>query len=277
MVLMNNKPASITSEDLTKSENLIKTMHMSLVPIISLLEEKLRLTYVNIESSSLRIQVNLYLHVHCRRMLESVNGTVICAQNRLVLPTILSARALLETLAVFSNFYNEFIAAMKKAMEDTEDELCNFLDDFTPAEAVTFKHLHKISWLEKYFQKNPLEKKEGWEDYQAERITNHIKNLTAELEKIQPEAEKFNAEKIYAELSEICHPNYAGLLGLYTAEDPGQPFAKVLYAATLIPQTVKPFLYMVDNISNLMNEASARAKKQIENLLVRSRKASCSL
>lgn len=215
------------------------------------LEDKM-LTSITIDHT-LNSRLILYEQLHIKRVLELLKGISICAEHHLALPTILSARALLETVAVFTGFYSDF-----------EKDLKN--KDFDKAFDVISRYLRMTK--DEYLKNSlPEEAREGLD---AVNVLTQINKLN-----------KFNPQAIksYENLSEKCHPNYGGLFQLYAAlneENNVISFAEtekhlneILNAMIEIKENGNPFYTLLNSIYDLMRDHADKLEGYYNNFLHR--------
>jgi hypothetical protein len=194
---------------------------------------------------TLNSRIIAYEQIHLRRVLELLKGISVCAENQLTVPTMLASRAFIETVAVFTGFHNE----LKTAIESK-----NFLEAYN----VISKYI-KMS-RDKDLKNELL--KEG----------NDIINATStQTQIIKLKVHNPSVEKSYDRFSEICHPNYGGLAGLYTTLDDQagviyftnteKHLNAILDAMIEIKNSGKPFYNLLNSIYQLMRNNEEELNK----------------
>lgn len=188
---------------------------------------------------TLKSRIILYQQIHLRRVLELLKGISICAEQHLALPTILAARAFLETVAVFTAFHDDLEKAIKAK-------------DFSQAYNIVAKY---IQMTRDESLLNTLSEKK----HKSHTATNICTHIEKKLAKHNPAA-----KDTYDRLSGKCHPNYEGLFGLYAAMDEENNVVfftetekhlnEILDAMIEIKNSGKPFYNLLNSIYNLMKD-----------------------
>jgi hypothetical protein len=169
------------SVEIQKSINLINK-------VISHLK-KLRRKDILIDPNFIETLINMYLQINLRRMIELLESISINARNKLKLPSILSARAILETVAIFAAFKNEF----EKVNLGDYEQLQKLID-------VYVRKTRNPEYLEFF----------TLEDQKHYSSTN-IQTL------IEKKLNVINSDALddYNMLSNKSHPNFEGFFNLY--------------------------------------------------------------
>ena len=133
--------------------------------------------------------INMYLQINLRRFIELLESISLNAQYKLKLPTILSTRALLETVALFCAFKNEF----EKINLKNHKQVQKLID-------VYIRKTRNPEYLDIF----------TLEDQALYKSTNIQTLIEKKLVKIIPEA-----MQDYEYLSNKSHPNFEGFFNLY--------------------------------------------------------------
>jgi hypothetical protein len=167
--------------EIQKSINLINKVISDL--------KKLRRKDILIDPDFIETLINMYLQINLRRMIELLESISVNVKNKLKLPSMLSARAILETVAIFAAFKNEF----EKVNLENYDQVQRLID-------VYVRKTRNTEYLEIF----------TLEDQKHYRSTNIQTLIEKKLNSIN-----LDALKDYEILSNKCHPNFEGFFNLY--------------------------------------------------------------
>jgi hypothetical protein len=175
---------------ITEIDEKINLLNIVILDFKKLYRKKISINIEDLNKNFIT-KINLYIQINLRRFSELLESISLNAQYKLKLPAILSARACLETVALFCAFKNEFESKIK---HNQYDEVHRIIDKYI-----------RITLDQEYL--SGFESEEDKMFYKSTNILTLIKN---KLGKIVPEA-----VTDYEYLSNKVHPNFEGVFGLY--------------------------------------------------------------
>lgn len=185
---------------------------------------------------------SLYLQLHIRRLLDLLKGVRINAEYRLVLPTILCARAFLETVAIF----NAFLRDLKKAKDPYKRH--EVIRQYT----LQTRNKEYLNALKSKNNEVLTHQGEATKQTKHELDKYYAINMIIQIKKLDKITG--TAQENYNEFSERCHPNCDGLFMLYaTVVDKHISFEplenklnEILKAMFEVKESGKPFYEMLN-------------------------------
>lgn len=206
-----------------KANEAIATLKAKLVPFIKTEPEKDIKLYVASITS-------VFLQATIRRSLELIEGALMERRSERGLTSTVCSRAFWETYALFVSFSEQLIAKLKS---DAPKDIAK--------------------WIGNQLLKTRISQFIG-PDNQATNILTHIDRIAKDRQELRTG---------YDYLSDISHPNLAGLLAYYAvASDEGFSFEKDMTqrSLNLLTATVSLLISEVEKVAHLESEVAAYNK-----------------